>query len=357
MTVFKNYFKIVNRHKFSILVYTIVFVVLSIVFSSSNDSQTTDYSSVELKVSINNQSENELSRALIKYLDQSMEIVENSNEDELFYGMIDALITIDSDFKDNRIVHFKSAPKSMSGLMVSQRVNEFINKVEMYEKVGHELNDSINFSLADLNHKVDVTLLNQSSTNGAHLYFNFLHYVLMSQIILIINSVMIIYNKETISKRNEVSPVSKLSQNLQLTLGHVVVGVGAWLIYMLIYLIMFEYNEIVPYLMLNSFVFMISVVTLSVLISRIVKDENTISGIMNILTLGTSFIAGAFVPQELLSDFTLNLSKITPSYYYITNNNLLASTPNFQTMLPNLLVMLGFSLLFILLTNIVKARR
>jgi ABC-2 type transport system permease protein len=357
MTVFKNYFRIVNRHKVMLLMYSAIFLVLIVVFSVSKTPSAGEYQSVKLKVSIQNENEGELSKALENYLSKSMEIVENSNEDELFYGIIDALITIDSDFEENRIVHFKSAPKSMSGLMVTQRVNEFLNKVGMYERVGLSLSDSISSSLEDLDHEVSVSTISKTETNGAHNYFNFLHYVLMSQIVLIINSVMVIYKKETISKRNEVSPVSKASQNLQLTLGHIVVGVGAWLIYIVMYILLYKNHETLPYYILNSFVFMISVVTLAILLSRIVTNENTLSAIMNVVSLGASFISGAFVPQELLSKFTLNLSKFLPSYYYITNNNQLGFNPSLSIILPNVLIMLAFSIGFIILSNIIKVRR
>ena len=78
---------------------------------------------------------------------------------------------------------------------------------------------------------------------------------------------------------------------------------------------------------------------------------------MNIITLGASFLAGAFVPQELLSETTLNISKILPSYYYVSNNNMIVSNPTLQIMLPNALVMLVFSAVFVILSIVIKPKK
>ncbi|MEG1732887.1 MAG: ABC transporter permease, partial [Longicatena sp.] len=72
---------------------------------------------------------------------------------------------------------------------------------------------------------------------------------------------------------------------------------------------------------LNAFVFMIVCVTLGYFISVLVggfrNEQNAINGISNVITLGSSFLCGAFVPQAFLSQGVLQISSFLPTYWYI----------------------------------------
>ena len=62
------------------------------------------------------------------------------------------------------------------------------------------------------------------------------------------------------------------------------------------------------------------------------------------------------VPQEFLGETALKIGKIFPSYYYIQNNDVLASNPSFDAIKTNLLIMLGFAALFIVVTVVAKPK-
>lgn len=109
-------------------------------------------------------------------------------------------------------------------------------------------------------------------------------------------------------------------------------------------------------MMINSFVFTICTVTMAVFISKIAKSENSMQGIMNVVALGSSFLSGAFVPQEMLGNTALLLAKFLPSYYYIKNNNDIIINPSISTILSNTLIMIAFSFLFVILTILVKEK-
>lgn len=364
MTVFKNYFKIVNKHKFSLMAYSIIFLVLTLIFSTSGQKDLGDYNSVELDIYLENRSDSKLGKALEEQLSSKYKVVDLKKEnidDELFYGLVTSTIIIPEDFETNHKVEYKTAPKSMYGMLPKQTINSFLSKVEVYEKAGYSVDDSINYARQDLSKKVDMNLEGNSQESGYHTedYFNFLNYVLISQIVLVVCIVMVSYKKEEISKRNEVSPVSKGWQNLQIILGHIVSGFVIWLIYMVIFAAIWPDTigfKSVKLMMLNSLIFVISVVTLANLVSRFIYKEGAMSAAMNVLSLGSSFVSGAFVPQSLLSDVTLTIAKFLPSYYYVTNNNALVENPSFSTMSTNMFIMIGFSVLFAVLTVLIKPK-
>lgn len=364
MIVFKNYFKIIKQHKFSILIYSIVFVLIMMFFSTGG-TENTGYESTNVDIYLENNSKSIIAKGLEEYLRANADVKEidpKHIEDELFYTIIQAIVIIPEDFETNKEVEYKSAPKSMYGELIKRQINDFLNKVNLYEEAGYEMEDAIENAKEDLETKVDVQLISSNSEegSGAQYYFNFLHYVLMAQILLVVNMVATIYNKETIAKRNEVSPISKTSQNLQLTLGHTIVGILFWLIYIVVFLVFWpesSQTKSLYLLSINALALTFSIVALSYLLSKLILDENTLSAITNVVSLGTSFLSGAFVPQELLSDITIAISKLFPSYYYIKNNHLIVANPTLETMLPNMLIIIGFGIFFIILSIFIRPVR
>lgn len=367
MNIFKNYFKIVKKHKFSILLYTIIFLSISIFFINSNSSNTdTNYSEVKNKVYVEDKSNSQISKALVDYIRKKEKIVSDLDkenlDDELFYRSIDAIVTIPEDFENTKEIIYKSSPKSMYSFLVKQRVNEFIDKVYKYNDNSYELEDSIKYANSDLDKTIKVQKINDmkqasGDESNSRFYFNFMSYPLLSQILLVVTLVMSSYYKETVNKRQRVSAESEKKTNLILTLGHLVFGIIFWLLYIIICIVLvkdFKFNQVFLLAAFNSFIFMVTSVTLSMLIGKLFQDSNSLSVVINILVLGSSFLSGVFVPMEFLGEATLKIARIFPNYYYVLNNSLIDQGKNISELMPNIFIMLGFSFIFIILTNVVK---
>lgn len=198
-----------------------------------------------------------------------------------------------------------------------------------------------------------------SKKDKAKFYFNFLNYLLLAQVILVVSNIALVYKKQPILMRNNVSPCPRTRINMELMLGHIVTGLVFWLIYMILFCVLYKYDFTkthVNLMMLNSFVFTISVVSMAVMISNVIKNSNTVQGVMNIVSLGSSFLCGAFVPQELLGKTALTIGRIFPGFYYIKNNEILEEFPEISKILPNLLIILGFSIVFIVISVLAKPK-
>ena len=107
---------------------------------------------------------------------------------------------------------------------------------------------------------------------------------------------------------------------------------------------------------LNSFCFTFTSLTLALLISNLVKDKNAVNGIVNIIALGSSFLCGAFVPQEFLPDNVLKIAHMLPTYFYISSNELLKkieviNLKELQSIFQNCLIMFLFAIFFIIVNN------
>ena len=363
MKVFKNYFKIVWAHRTAIILYTMIFAAL-LVFSSRSEKKEV-YESVGVNIYVKDKAGTELSKALTEYLSKSDSIKdmdESLVEDKLFYEVISAALEIPEDFDSSREVLYKSAPNDIYAMSVKEKVNSYLSQVAAYEAAGFTEEDAIKYTKEDLDKKFDVAIKEGSldaNKDGSHYYFNFLHYLLLAQVILIVSTIVRVYKRKPVLMRNIVSPLPRAKINLQLILGHIVTGLLLWFIYMILFAIMYKYDFTkthINLMMLNSFVFTITVVAMAVMIASLFKDENAIQGVMNVVSLGSSFLCGAFVPQELLGGTALTLGRVFPGFYYIKNNNLLIEKAEFSVMLPNVLIMLGFAIVFIAISVVAKPK-
>ncbi len=328
MRVFKNYFKIAKAHKVAIILYTVIFIAI-MSFSTKSDDTNNIYTNVRPDIYVKDEANTDLSRGLYSYLEKKAvikEMDESVVEDKLFYQMISASLVIEKDFDKSKNVNFKAAPNDMYGMTIKELVNQYLSQVNAYKIAGFKDKDAIKYTNEDLEKRVDVEIKSGSKIgreDNSIFYFNFINYLILSQVLLIVT------------------------------------GFVVWALYILMFVVLYKYDFSLAHtnlMMVNSFFFTISVVTKAVLISSLVKNQNAIQGIMQIVSLGSSFLCGAFVPQDLLSKTALTLGKIFPSYYYIKNNEMLIENPNISTILPNIGIMLAFSLVFVLISMGMKTK-
>ena len=112
----------------------------------------------------------------------------------------------------------------------------------------------------------------------------------------------------------------------------------------------------------NSFIFVICATTLSFFIGNIVNNKNSITGIVNVIGLGSSFLCGAFIPQEWLPETVKIIGHIFPTYYFVAGNDTIAKLENINidTLMPVIInagIVVAFSIAFIILTNIVTSKK
>ena len=363
MRVFKNYFKITWAHKTPILLYTIIFFVL-MSFATKNTTQTS-YKPVDVNIYVQDKANTKLSKSLYDYLDKNAKIKtmdETIVDDKLFYDIINAAVIIPEDFDTTKQVLYKVAPNNAYAMDIKEKINIYLSQVSSYEKSGFTEDEAIKNANEDLDKKINVSIKEgsvNSKKDKSKFYFNFLNYLLLAQVILVVSNIALVYKKQPILMRNNVSPCPRTRINMELMLGHIVTGLVFWLIYMILFCVLYKYDFTkthVNLMMLNSFVFTISVVSMAVMISNVIKNSNTVQGVMNIVSLGSSFLCGAFVPQELLGKTALTIGRIFPGFYYIRNNEILEEFPELSKILPNLLIILGFSVVFIVISVLAKPK-
>lgn len=378
MTVFKTFFRIVNKLKPTIILYTALLIIFGAVNMKTSDNNINFVNSKPDILIINQDVNKGLTKNLIDYMKKNSNIVkvENNEEkinDSLFYREVSYVIYIPKDYRKN--VLLGKNPKldikktdEYDAHLSEMMLKRYIKLQNIYnEEAGSEdelitlINDNIN---DDVNVKI-TSKVDTSKTYNIAYYFNFASYSILAIIIYIICLVLCSFKEESISKRINISSINYKSHNNKILLASIVFSSIVWLLFVIIGVtivgdIMFSIRGLIS--IINSFIFTFCALTLSILISSITNNKNAISGIVNVIALGSAFLCGAFVPAEYLPDSVLNFAHILPAYYYINSNDLLKNIDviNISSMHPiiiNMIIIIMFSILFIILNNIVTRKK
>lgn len=376
MTVFKNYLKILKSYLTIIIVYTAIFVGLAMITSSSNGNNSSTYTTTDAKIAvINYDKESKFIENFEKYVDKKAEKIslkddESSLKDALFFRRVDYIMIVPENYTKDFIagkdvtIETMQVPDSVGATYSKTIMNKYLNTAKLYLAAGID-EDTLSTKVEEDLQK-DAVIHFESievpdSLENAQYFYNFSNYTLLSIVIMVVAMVMVSFNEERIRRRTMVSPVSYKSVNRQLLLGNIVTSIGVWLLYVIASIIlykdaMFTTNGVL--LMLNSFIFVVFALVFSYLLSQLTTSREVVSGVGNVVGLGSSFIAGSFVPQQYLGSFVLTIAKFTPSYWFIANNIKITNLSSFtmdslQPIFMNMLIMFGFSVLIYFAIQIV----
>ncbi len=378
MTVFKTFLKILNRNKFIIILYTVFLIGFGGFNMQTSDNSTNFVASKPDIMIVNYDEEKGITKDLIKYITDNSNIIELNNNEEaindgLFYRDVNYVIYIPKnygkDFMDgkNPEINIKSTGDYQSSF-AEMLLSRYIKVANIYQKSmknEDELISKINETLSKQSEVEITSKLDTDSLAKATFYYNFASYSILACLIYVICLILSSFKDIKIQKRTIISSTNYRKLNRQLLLSNSLFSIILWGVYValsfvLIGDVMFS-NQGIIYL-INSFIFTMCATTIALFIGNLVSNKNAINGIVNVIALGSSFLCGAFVPMEWLPDGVLKIAHILPSYYYISSNESLKTLEvfNLETMQPiitNMIVILGFSILFIILTNIVSKRK
>ena len=378
MTVFKTFLKILNKNKFIIILYTLFLIFFGGFNMQTSENNTNFVASKPDIMIVNHDEEKGITKDLIKYIEENSNVVDLKNNedainDALFYRDVNYVIYIpknyNKDFMDgkNPEIEIKSTGDYQSSF-AEMLLSRYIKVANIYQKSINSEEELISKINETLSKKSEVEITSKLDTNilsKATFYYNFANYSIMACLIYVICLILASFKDIKIQKRTIISSTNYKTLNRQLLLSNSLFSIILWMIYVVLSFIlvgdiMFSIHGI--FYLINSFVFTICATTIALFIGNIVSNKNAISGIVNVISLGSSFLCGAFVPMEWLPDGVIKIAHILPSYYYISNNEVLKTLEliNLNTIKPillNIIIVLSFSIMFIILTNIVSKRK
>lgn len=378
MIVFKTFWKIVNKYKFTIILYTMLLIIFGgLNMTSDNKSMGFVNSKPDILI-VNNDENDGLTKNFIEYFEKNSNLIsiknnESAINDAIFYRDVNSVIYIPKNYRNdvlngmNPQIDIKSTgdyQASLAELMLSK----YIQTQAVYRSSTSNENELIQLINNTLNRQASIEIMSKIDTTAAsnmRNYFNFASYSIMAIIIYIVCLVMTVFKEKSIHKRTIISSMNYKKHNNQLLLSGFIYSLIVWILFVLLGFVflktsLFSLSGLIY--ILNLLIFSFCCLTLALFISTIINSKDSVTGIVNVVALGSSFLCGAFVPVEFLPSFVLSIAHILPTYWYINSNNILKTIEiiNFKTLhsvFVNMLVLIIFSLFFIILNNIFAKKK
>ncbi|MBF7097496.1 ABC transporter permease [Alkalibacter mobilis] len=383
MPVFKLCLKIFKKNIPVMMIYFGLFIAVSIMMiTMSTPTDQTGFSVSKARVAFFSEENTPLVEGLKTSLAENADFIDIEDDqeilqDSLYYRKINYVLRIPQNFTadfmtgaDPKVIK-TSIPGSTSNVYVDLKIESYLNTARMYldlipgisqEKIKSQV-------LSDMAEETEVEMLRRDSSGSEtglmQYFFNYLAYTFMFIIIMGVSVIMLVFNDPIIKQRNSCSPFSTTKINLQIFLSILLFTFFSWIVLAGLSLT-FAIDEIpnfnTKYYVLNSLIFALTSSALSYLIASLVKGREAMIAIANVVTLGSSFISGVFIPQDLLSEGVLKIASFLPTYWFVRGNRMISmlmekSGPVFDEMVSSMLIQLGFAFGFFILTMIVSKKK
>ena len=370
MTIFKTYWKIVKKNIGIIILYTVMLLVFGTMNLKANKNSF-EFISSKPDIIIVNNSSGIITDNLISYLKTNANVKnitdENDIDDAVFFRDANYVIYIPKEF-ENKIENGKEfnidikTNNSYDSYIASELLNRYLDVFSKYMNLYNDKILAIQKLDNTLNKKASVVIESKTNLNSkTSLFYNFSSYSIMAIVIYIICLVLSSFNDEKISKRTNVSGMNYKTFNNYLYISSFTFTFIIFIVYLILSFLILKSSILningILY-SLNMFIFFIVSFTMAILISNLVKSKGAISGVVNVISLGSAFLCGAFIPVKYMPSFALKIAHIFPTFYFIDNNEYIASIQNFDKasydfVLKNFIIMIVFIIFFLILNTLV----
>lgn len=377
MTVFKAFLKILKKNKGTIIFYTLLLVGISY-FNFSTIESTRSFEQVKPKVHIRDNDNSTLSKDFVSYISENSEIIEIDNygealDDAIFYRDICYYINIPENYFDDLVngkepsIEVKKV-NDYNATFAERFVSRYIRLVDFYKNQVNNQEELVKLVRSNLENTVDIEMTTKLDTMGLlklSAYFDFANYAILASLVFIIAMILNSFNDLKIHRRITISSMDYKTHNKYLLLSNLSLSFVLFIVYILGAFVVlgdtvFTYHGLVC--VINMAIFIVCSTSLAMLIGNLVTNKNAIGGLINVIAIGSSFLCGSFVMQQYLPNSVLTIGHIFPSFYYIEANDLVQKIESFSLdslspIIIDNLVVIGFTIVFIILTNYVSRKK
>lgn len=389
MIVFKTFWRIMKRYWWIVFIYVAILTSLSVI--NLKTAPVTDFVDTKPEITIVSQDPSDLAtkpftKNFLNYLSKNTKIIdlkESETTDALFYQKISMILYLPEDLESKIISGQKiildyrtsgnytaELSKNLIKRYFELQRTEILESKNSSKEQSNILSEDSEKIISSLNQRLDqsptVRLASKNATNLSKIaaFFNFASYTIMAIILYVTCFINASFNKSPVKKRTMVSSLHLKKYNFSLLLANSIFAFSVFVL--LTTLSFFVLGDIVltPFFIfeiLNILLYTLAALTLAELVSTFNLSRDAVSGVVNLLSLAPAFLSGAFVPTYFLPSFVLTIAHIFPTYWFIDTNNKIATMTelnfsSFLTILPNLLVLVLFSIIFIV-ANLVLSKK
>ena len=389
MIVFKTFWRIMKRYWWIVFIYVAILTSLSVI--NLKTAPVADFVDTKPEITIVSQDSSDLAtkpftKNFLNYLSKNTKIVnlkESETTDALFYQKISMILYLPEDLESKILSGQKvTLDYRTSGNYTAELSKNLIKRY--FELQRTEILESKNSSkeqsnipsedpekiISSLNQRLDqsptVRLASKNATNLSKIaaFFNFASYTIMAIILYVTCFINASFNKSFVKKRTMVSSLHLKKYNFSLLLANSIFAFSVFVLLTTLSFFVLGNIVLTPFFIfeiLNILLYTLAALTLAELVSTFNLSRDAVSGVVNLLSLAPAFLSGAFVPTYFLPSFVLTIAHIFPNYWFIDTNNKITTLTEFSfnsflTILPNLLVLFLFSIIFIV-ANLVLSKK
>lgn len=389
MIVFKTFWRIMKRYWWIVFIYVAILTSLSVI--NLKTAPVTDFVDTKPEITIVSQDSSDLAtkpftKNFLNYLSKNTKIIdlkESETTDALFYQKISMILYLPEDLESKILsgqkvtLNYRTSgnytaelSKSLIKRYFELQRTEILESKNSSKEQSNILSEDSEKIISSLNQRLDqsptVRLASKNATNLSKIaaFFNFASYTIMAIILYVTCFINASFNKSPVKKRTMVSSLHLKKYSFSLLLANSIFAFSVFAL--LTTLSFFVLGDIVltPFFIfeiLNILLYTLAALTLAELVSTFNLSRDAVSGVVNLLSLAPAFLSGAFVPTYFLPSFVLTIAHIFPTYWFIDTNNKITTMTEFNfssflTILPNLLVLVLFSIIFIV-ANLVLSKK
>ena len=380
MQAFSIYLKILKKNLGSVIIYLCIFLMVTVLFSSFGTESGPDaFNMKKLNIAVLDRDNTQLSKGFKDYMGSIHNIVDVEDEveklqDNLYYRNITYILMIPKGYGEqlssgnlDNLVENVKVPNSYNGLFVDQQINQYLKTLSSYLKSGVDANQALTLTNESLSEATEVKMLetktttSQPESNTMFFFFQYLAFVLINVLLVGLGPILLVFNKQDIKRRIDVSALSLRNKNKQLIFFSLFFSIAVWFCFMLLAFVIngIEIFSVGGLLcILNSFVFTIVCLSITYLVALLIKSNNVIAIVSNVLGLGMSFLCGIFVPQSILSEQVLSVSRVLPGYWYMHAHNTIieftGSSAQVRTIIADLGILFSFAIVILAISLVIS---
>lgn len=389
MIVFKTFWRIMKRYWWIVFIYVAILTSLSVI--NLNAAPVTDFVDTKPEITIVSQDSSDLAtkpftKNFLNYLSKNTQIVdlkESKTTDALFYQKISMILYLPKDLESKILSGQKvtldyrtsgnytaELSKNLIKRYFELQRTEILESKNSSKEQSNILSENSEKIISRLNQRLDqsptVRLASKNATNLSKIaaFFNFASYTIMAIILYVTCFINTSFNKSSVKKRTMVSSLHLKKYNFSLLLANSIFAFSVFALLTTLSFFVLGNIVLTPFFIfeiLNILLYTLAALTLAELVSTFNLSRDAVSGVVNLLSLAPAFLSGAFVPTYFLPSFVLTIAHIFPTYWFIDTNNKITTMTDFNfssflTILPNLLVLVLFSIIFIV-ANLVLSKK
>ncbi|MBB1531622.1 ABC transporter permease [Candidatus Saccharibacteria bacterium] len=389
MIVFKTFWRIMKRYWWIVFIYVAILTSLSVI--NLNAAPVTDFVDTKPEITIVSQDSSDLAtkpftKNFLDYLSKNTKIInlkESETTDALFYQKISMILYLPEDLESKILsgqkvtLNYRTSgnytaelSKNLIKRYFELQRTEILESKNSSKEQSNILSENSEKIISNLNQRLDqsptVRLASKNATNLSKIaaFFNFASYTIMAIILYVTCFINASFNKSSVKKRTMVSSLHLKKYNFSLLLANSIFAFSVFVLLTTLSFFVLGNIVLTPlfiFEILNILLYTLAALTLAELVSTFNLSRDAVSGVVNLLSLAPAFLSGAFVPTYFLPSFVLTIAHIFPTYWFIDTNNKITTMTEFNfnsflTILPNLLILVLFSIIFIV-ANLVLSKK